>query len=157
MYIRSCIMACGSRCAFALLIAVYILICHICFCFADRGSYAALVDTAVFSRGAFTLLRFVDTRLCQLYFRYDSSAIMTCCARYAFASLIVVDMPFGSTRLCCGAQSRSLFSQGSFSFRPSFTLRTAYQVSKRKFGEASSRYPAKNAFGCRRRTMSRGK
>ena len=63
------IMAGWAKCVFALLIAVDVRLCQICFRAADHG-YTALVDTTVSSSSVFALLPGVDMRLCLLYFRF---------------------------------------------------------------------------------------
>ena len=66
-----------AKCAFALLIAVDVGLCQICFRAADRG-FTALVDTTVSSSSVFTLLLGVDIRLCLLYFRFAKIAGPLC-------------------------------------------------------------------------------
>ena len=66
-------MAAWAKCAFALLVAMVVRLCQICFRAADRG-YIALVDTTVLSSSVFALLLGVDMRLCLLYFRFAKIA-----------------------------------------------------------------------------------
>ena len=67
------IMAGLAKCTSALLIAMDVRLCQICFRAADRG-YIALVDTTVSSSSVFALLLGVDMRLCLMYFRFTKIA-----------------------------------------------------------------------------------